>query len=131
MNKNLQKLLEIAEDNVARNPSIVGKDTLEVATRYLTGLGNEVDEVAAEFKDNNTIHLQDELSDIVWNYFVVLKICEKSGWIDSPETVFTDALTKYTERAPAFLEADETMWEEIKKKQKEDLMKRHRERYGN
>lgn len=130
MNDYLQKILTIAEENVKSNPSIAGKKTHEVARQYLGGLGDEVDEVADELKDNNVVHLQDELGDIVWDYFVLLKICEERGWIDSVDAVFEHASKKYAERAPAFVNADEVMWEDVKRKQKEVLRKQNADRYG-
>ena len=126
----LQKLLEVANRNALENPSIVGVDTKEIAMKYLNGLADEVEEVAAEFKDNNSVHLTDELSDIVWDYFVVLKICETRGWIESTDEVFKHAIEKYEERSPAMIEADETMWDEIKSKQKAELKAKHQEKHG-
>jgi NTP pyrophosphatase (non-canonical NTP hydrolase) len=130
MRENLEKLLQIAEDNVKSNPSITTEDTVTVAKRYLHGLRDEVAEVEAELKDNNSVHLADELSDIAWDYFVLLKICEERGWIHSVEDVFAHGLEKYSERAPAFLKANQRLWNSVKASQKEKLAKKHQDRHG-
>lgn len=78
-----------------------------------------------KIKDNNSVYLEDELSDIAWDYACLLVQLEHAGYIDSAEAVIAHGLLKYSERAPAFLEASEDMWDAIKRKQKADLKKRH------
>lgn len=127
----LKELLAIAQKNVSDNPTLKGRTVHDVAMQYLDGLGDEVDEVAAEFKEKNAVYLTDELSDIIWDFFIVLKVCEKAGWIDGVEDVFAHALQKYQERSPALTEADDILWDKIKKEQKEKLSLMHQERYEN
>lgn len=129
MNEELQKLFDIAKNNVAQNPSIVGVDTGEITRKYLKGLGDEVAEVEEELKPENVIHLQDELSDIIWNNAVLLELCEERGWIDSVEAVYTHALDKYQQRAPAFIQADQALWDEVKTRQKKELADQNAKRY--
>lgn len=88
-------------------------------------------EVADEIRADNKIYLEDELSDIAWDYACVLAQLEYNGYIESVESVFQNGFKKYSERAPAFLEASEAPWEAIKKTQKEILKKRHEKLYGN
>lgn len=128
--ENLRKLFDIAAQNVAKNPSIVGKDTDQVVKKYLDGLAAEVTEVGAELRPDNVVRLQDELSDILWDYKVLLAVCAERGWIDSVEDVYQHAYEKYVERAPAFLESDNELWTHIKNKQKSDIARKHEERYG-
>ncbi len=131
MPKGFFDILEIARDNVRRNPSIINRETLGITKQYLQGLRNEVEEVVVEVKDLNEIYLTDELSDIAWNYAVILALLEYRGLISSAEEVLEHGYDKYTERAPAFLEASEDMWDTVKAKQKEALKQRHQETYGN
>ncbi len=124
-------ILRIARENIRHNPSLQGRDVVEVAAQYLEGLQDEVAEVRVEIKEHNRIHLEDELSDIAWDYACVLAKLEEAGYIASAEAVIAHGLAKYAERAPAFLEASEDMWDAVKAKQKAELKQRHEELYGN
>lgn len=124
-------ILAIARENIRQNPSLQGRPVDEVALQYLSGLKDEVEEVRVEIKEHNRVHLEDELSDIAWDYACVLAQLEHAGYIDSAEAVIVHGLDKYKERAPAFLEASEEMWDAIKTKQKAELKQRHEELYGN
>lgn len=124
------KILELARDNVRKNPSIVHESTDVIISRYLEGLRKEIEEVKSEIKENNEIYLTDELSDIAWNYAVVLAICENRKLIKNAGVVMKHGFEKYSERSPAFLEADKELWKTIKQKQKEDLKERHKAIYS-
>ena len=124
-------IVNIARENIRQNPSLQGRAADEVALQYLSGLKDEVEEVRVEIKEQNRVHLEDELSDIAWDYACVLAQLEHAGYIDSAEAVIAHGLSKYSERAPAFLESSEDMWDAIKTKQKADLKKRHESLYGN
>ncbi len=129
--ENFSDILNIARENIRNNPSLQGRPADEVALQYLGGLKDEVEEVRAEIKEQNSVHLEDELSDIVWDYACVLAQLEHAGYIESAEAVIEHGLTKYSQRAPAFLETSEHMWDVIKTKQKVELKQRHEELYGN
>jgi NTP pyrophosphatase (non-canonical NTP hydrolase) len=126
-----QDILNIARENIRKNPSLQGRPAAEVALQYLGGLKDEVEEVRDEIKENNHVHLEDELSDIAWDYACVLAQLEYAGYIESAETVIAHGFDKYSERAPAFLETSEDLWDAIKTKQKIELKERHQEKYGN
>lgn len=130
MPKGFLEILEIARDNIRRNPSLAGRSTEDLGRQYLKGLMDEVEEVVAEVKENNAVHLEDELSDIAWDYACILAALENGGYIESAEAVIAHGVTKYSQRAPAFLEASEESWDAVKKSQKEQLKKRHEEMYG-
>lgn len=129
--KNFAEILNIARENIRKNPSLHNRPPSEVALQYLGGLKDEVEEVCDEIKENNHVHLEDELSDIAWDYACVLAQLEHVGFIENAENVIAHGLSKYSERAPAFLEPSEDMWDRIKAKQKADLQQRHEEKYGN
>ncbi len=128
--KDFSDILAIARYNVANNPSITLKETEAVSERYLNGLLDEVSEVKAEVKRDNEIYLKDELSDIVWDFSVLIALLESRGYLEEAESVFEQAYLKYSERSPALLEVDDVLWEEIKIRQKERLAKQHQEKYG-
>lgn len=124
-------ILDIARENIKRNPSLAGRSVEDVVHQYLRELSDEVQEVTNEVRAGNKIHLEDELSDIAWDYACVLAQLELRGYIDSGEAVLEHGLKKYSERAPAFLEVSEDLWDAVKKTQKEQLKQRHEETYGN
>lgn len=124
-------ILNIARENIRKNPSLHNRPPSEVALQYLGGLKDEVEEVRDEIREHNRIHLEDELSDIAWDYACVLAQLEHVGYIESAEAVITHGLHKYSKRAPAFLETSEDMWDNIKTKQKAELKQRHDELYAN
>lgn len=124
-------ILNIARENIRQNPSLQGRPVDEIALQYLSGLKDEVEEVHVEIKEHNRVHLEDELSDIAWDYACVLAQLEYAGYIESAEAVIAHGFSKYSERAPAFLEASEEMWDAIKVKQKAELKHRHETLYGN
>ncbi len=124
-------ILNIARENIRRNPDLQGRAADEVACKYLAGLKDEVEEVREEIKEQNRVFLEDELSDIAWDYACVLAQLEHVGYIESAEAVIAHGFDKYSERAPAFLEASEEMWDTIKAKQKRELKQRHEAQYGN
>ena len=130
MEAHFLKILEIARENVRKNPSVVDVPTGEILERYLSGLMDEVAEVRAEIREHNEVHLTDELSDIAWDYAVVLALAEHRRLIGSAESVLAHGYAKYAERAPAFLESSEDKWDEVKAKQKAELKARHQDKYG-
>ena len=125
------EILAIARENIRRNPSLQGRTGADVGMQYIAGLKDEVEEVAVEIKENNAVYLEDELSDIAWDYACVLASLEQKGLIESAEAVLAHGLEKYSQRAPAFLEASEEQWDAVKKIQKETLKNRHEQTYGN
>jgi NTP pyrophosphatase (non-canonical NTP hydrolase) len=131
MSNTFLHILELARENIKCNPSLVGRSGVELGLQYLDGLKDEVEEVVVEVKENNAVYLEDELSDIAWDYACVLASLEQKGMIGSAEAVLAHGLEKYSQRAPAFLETTEDHWESVKKIQKEELKKRHEELYGN
>lgn len=130
MAKNFIDILNIARWNVRENKVIKSEDAETAAKIFLHGLMDEVAEVEVEIKENNSIRLADELSDIAWDFAVLMALMEDRGLIDDAEDVIDHGFQKYTERSPAMKEASIEMWNEIKAGQKEELAKRHQEKYG-
>lgn len=96
------------------------------AMDYVQGIKDEMDEVISEIKEGNAIHLEDELSDVLWDYFNLLRALEELGYIRSGEHVFARGKKKYEERFLAIEQGSSDVWDAIKAKQKIDIAKMHR-----
>ena len=97
------------------------------AEMYLKWLIDEIKEVWDEIKDKNTIYLEDELWDILWDYLNVLFYLEKEWKITSWKKVFERSFDKYTERV-----SDQwkwILWKQTKEKQKARLQEEHKTTY--
>lgn len=57
-----------------------------------------MEEVREEFFPENQIYLEDELGDVLWNYFCFLKSLEMEGKISSVEKIFERSYIKLSER---------------------------------
>lgn len=102
-------------------------------TPYLEWIVDEIQEVEDEIKIDNSVYLEDELGDILWNYLNILFVLQKEGKIASIESVFQRAKNKYEERTDVIdisnIEEAKFIRDNIKKKQKEELNREHQERY--
>lgn len=101
---------------------------------YLKWLEDELVEVTNEIKENNSVYLEDELWDILWNYLNLLEWLKIEWKIESIEKVIQRAENKYINRINAINNQEDNKrgmsWKEIKEKQKEELKREHLERYG-
>ncbi|NUJ97630.1 nucleotide pyrophosphohydrolase [Candidatus Gracilibacteria bacterium] len=98
---------------------------------FLKGMREEIGEMEQELKENNSVHLEDELGDILWDYLSFINVLEKRNYISSAEKVFERIHKKYGERLKAvYGQNTENAWYEIKKKQKEELQQEHQEKHG-
>lgn len=129
--KTFLDILTIARENVKSNPHIIKLDSKESTLRYLDGLEDEVEEVRVEVKENNEVFLVDELSDIAWDYAMVLSVLENRGLIENAEEVLTHGYKKYTQRLPSIDKSTVDVWDKIKVQQKRELKERHSIKYGN
>ena len=107
----------------------------EWSITYFENIKWELSEVEDEFKDDNTIHLEDELWDILWTYMLLLEWLEKEWKITSLEAVFARAEKKYRQRVDAIKiqatdEWKSQAWKDIKKIQKAELKREHDEKYN-
>ncbi len=95
---------------------------------YLDWIKDEVEEVKAELRENNTVYLEDELGDIFWNYLCLLHSLEDEWKITSLDKVFERCYKKFSERV--WYDGDWNKdWDEVKKIQKEELKKEHNKFY--
>ena len=89
----------------------------------LNAIVEEVQEVKEEILPNNTAHLEDELSDILWGWLSIVEKLKDEGYVSSHEAILERGLKKYEERILALKgdERDHEIWKEVKMKQKEEL----------
>ncbi|MEZ4200561.1 MAG: MazG nucleotide pyrophosphohydrolase domain-containing protein [Candidatus Paceibacterota bacterium] len=130
MHGNIDTILALAKRNIQTNPTIAKKSVESVVTRYIEEIAKEAAEVLPEVKEQNAIHLTDELGDVFWDFINLVSLCADRGLIDSVDDVFIAAVDKYTERSKAFSESNDEKWNEIKGVQKARLAKKHTYRYG-
>lgn len=90
------------------------------SSTYFDEIKKELDEVHEELIKNRNVYLEDELGDVLWDYLNLLKNLEKEGKIEL-ENVFERCNKKYSERLIGRKNGE--LWNDIKKKQKEELEK--------
>jgi len=92
---------------------------------------SEVDEVKAEIKEGNSVHLEDELGDILWTLHIICAKLENDGLIVSTENIYKRALQKYNERILPLKgnQNDHRIWQEVKAKQKAQLESENQKRH--
>ena len=97
---------------------------------YVEWIKNELEEVDAEIRENNSVYLEDELWDVFWDYMCLLHSLKNEWKISSIEKVFERSYKKFSERV--WENGDQWhKWAEVKAKQKEELKKEHNKLYNN
>ncbi len=94
---------------------------------YLDAIIDEIEEVRWELKHNNTIYLEDELWDILWDYLNLLYCLEKEGKANMTN-VLKRSLKKYSQRTDGLEKW--ISWNDIKAWQKQELKKEHNKKYN-
>lgn len=94
----------------------------------------EIEEVLEQFKENNTVYLEDELWDLLWIYLNLLIKVEKEWLIEDRKNVLQRALDKFSGRLAILwqetIEERQNYWDTVKKKQKEKLLEEHNKKYN-
>ena len=131
MKDSFKKLLTLSDRNIKENPFSTRKN---LPLSYMKEIVGEIEEVKNEYKNNNSIYLEDELGDVLWDYLMVLQSLKKDGYIDSIDKVFDRAVEKYSERME-ILDLDDrkdagALWSKIKRGQKKILRDRHYKKYN-
>jgi NTP pyrophosphatase (non-canonical NTP hydrolase) len=101
------------------------------AETYFKSVKEELEEAKEEYKENNSIYLEDELWDVLWTYLCLLYSLENEWKITDVDKVFERCYEKFIERV--WENGDnywDWLWDEIKKKQKERKKKEHKEKYS-
>lgn len=94
---------------------------------YIEELQSEIEEMKAEMKENNSVYLEDELWDILWDYLNIVYLLEKKGYIDA-QGVIERCEKKFGERI-IWSEKD-IPWNEVKQQQKQELLAEHNTKYN-
>lgn len=129
----LKQLMQVVDKKFKLNTQQCENDKLPLLKKwtesdfYLDAIIDEVEEVRWELKHNNTVFLEDELWDILWDYLNLL-YCLEYEWKADMTKVLERALKKYKERAD-WLE-QWVSWDEIKSWQKQELLKEHNKKYN-
>lgn len=91
----------------------------------LDSIRDEVEEVREEIKADNLPHLEDELSDILWGWMILVEKLKDDNYVGSHEAIMKRALKKYEERILPLkgTSEDHEIWREVKNRQKEALKK--------
>ncbi len=84
---------------------------------YVDWLKWEIEEAIVEIKDNNSVHLEDELWDVFWTYLCLLHSLKDEWKITSVEKVFERCYSKFWERV-WFDWKGWYEWDKVKAKQK-------------
>lgn len=87
--KSIEKLLNLSREKLEKGIEI---STYEHIRFHFNRVVCESSEVRKHFKENNVIFLEDELTDIFWDYRLLLRLMEKGGYIRSMDNVFSRAL---------------------------------------
>ncbi len=115
--ENFGKLLEIARRKSAfdqGNTWYAGPQT------YLSAMRKEIDEVVEEIPKHRVCFLEDELSDVLWDYLNAVLALEKEAGIGL-ESVLRRACGKYQARVSGIESG--ASWQQIKRAQKQALAK--------
>lgn len=126
----LEEFIKLSEKNQEKN-IFIQKIKSEDYFKYLPW---EIEEVKAEFRENNSVYLEDELADVLWVYLNLLNKLELDKMITSREKVIKRWLKKFWERIANLdqtsLDERKKYWSEIKKKQKQELTEEHNNKYN-
>ena len=84
--KNIENLNNLGNENLVKNTFSTHPDVIEV---YFKEIVNEINEAKEELKKDNAVYLEDELGDIFWDYWMLLKLLGRDGYIRSLDKVFS------------------------------------------
>ncbi len=134
MHHTLTKIIDLSDswiqyyedDQKSNNPKY--NDFYKWWETYFNWILEEMEEVKEQIKPNNSVHLEDELWDVLWGYVCILQIFKKKWYITDVKKVFERSYKKLSERIEAHHQQDSTTywsWIKTKKKQKEELKDEH------
>lgn len=120
--QSIKKLINLAQH---KNQIDIKRDEAKYMNHewLLQSIIDEVNEVREEIQTHNTAHLEDELSDILWSWMILVEKLKHKKYIESHEAIFERALKKYEERILPLQgnSNDHLIWKAVKTKQKEEL----------
>ncbi len=125
--KAIQEIQPIISNALSAQVNRAWIDKMGGARFFFDVLSGEVDEALLEFKkDLSNIFLEDELSDILWDFIMLITLLKEEGHIESVENVFKRAVVKYAERINAIVDIEDEKellykWRSIKQQQQQHL----------
>ena len=92
-----QQILSLSQARISTFAA--GEDfRYEGAETYFKKIREEIEEAQDENKDSNQVYLEDELGDIVWDYFMLCNALIQEGKISNIENVLKRCYKKFSER---------------------------------
>lgn len=127
MLNSIQDIIQLSKQRINFLHHVDNRNYYKGYQTYIDAIQDELSEAKDEIKEHNTVYLEDELGDVFWCYMCLLHSLEEDGYIRT-ERVFQRCNQKFQER----LEADynRQAWNEIKRKQKQELKQEHEEKHG-
>lgn len=120
----IQKIIQKRINYFSKNKS----DFFKWNETFFEEILKEIKETKDEVKENNSVYLEDELWDILWDYLCIIEALKVEWKIENFEKVLERCYKKFSERIN-----EETWesrdWQEIKKIQKEELKNEHFKKY--
>ncbi len=118
--KHFFKLLELSESRVKF--FVKNKDNWYSGSDGLwEELKKELKEAENEYREGNSVCLEDELGDVLWDYLGLLNSLVEEWKIKSVKRVLERAYNKFSERIDVTTWRDKGDWDKVKEKQKQTL----------
>ena len=121
----LEKINSLSEKRVDYLAKYDDKDFYKWSETYFEQIPLELQETLEEYRENNSVYLEDELWDVLWDYFCLLYSLKQEWKITSITKVLQRCYKKYSERINEKTWKNNWIWNEVKKIQKEELKKEH------
>jgi len=128
MLENIKKIINLSEKRINFLHNINDYWWYEWYKTYIKSIKEEIAETEEEIKENNSVHLEDELWDIFWNFVCLTNSLSEDKLINK-EKVFERCYNKFHERLYPDAETEAKNWKIIKDKQKKRLKEEHDEMY--
>lgn len=128
MLKDIERVLKLSDRRVDYLHNIDDKWFYKWYKTYIEWIDDEVEEVKEEIKENNSVYLEDELWDIFWDYMCLLNSLDQSKMIDK-DKVFERCYKKFSWRLKPDWNNQDELWNDIKVKQKKELLEEHNNKY--
>ena len=117
----LEKINNLSEKRIKFYWENEGDGFYKWSKTYFDQIPLELEEALEENKLNNSVYLEDELWDVLWDYLCLLNWLKSEWKISSVEKVFERSYKKFTWRIDEETWGNNWEWKEVKKKQKEEL----------
>ena len=128
MNDLFEKINDLSKKRINYLHNINNRGFYKWAQTYFDWVLDEIQEVKDEYRENNSVYLEDELWDVFWDYMCLLHSLEQEKKIDM-EKVFERCYKKFSERIWVNWDWNWNNWQEVKQAQKQELLQEHNLKY--